>query len=201
MLYNNLMTKILENIEETLLVVDGTKLPTWRTENTLECLQHQKTPDEWIKHSYPASPSISVFINNLKERVQFIRECLSMAQKDQFNMKCFWLPGFFNQRNFFTSLIQIHARKTKMPMEKLKLHFKFMDEMDSLKSFVDRERESIFYINGLWLYGASLTIGGGGANAVATLEDLPDRAQIGKRVPTIEVRVVQEEKVPRALEK
>jgi len=41
MLYNNLITRINENLEETLLAIDGIRLSNTRTDNTFECLQNE----------------------------------------------------------------------------------------------------------------------------------------------------------------
>jgi len=78
-MYNNLMMRIHMNLEESVLVIEGLKVSNERTTATLECLQSDRTPPEWLAHSYPASHSLPVFISNLKQRVLYIRSLLSEA--------------------------------------------------------------------------------------------------------------------------
>ena len=51
------------------------------------------------------------FIDNLNERIRYIKELLDLASSDNFTIRKFWMPGFFNQRNFLTTLMQEVARK------------------------------------------------------------------------------------------
>ena len=78
-LYNNLIAKIHENLDETLAAIDGIKNSNERTDNTFECLQYERTPTEWLKNSYPAHKSLPTFIINLKTRVMFIHKLLKEA--------------------------------------------------------------------------------------------------------------------------
>ena len=75
-LYNNLIARIHENIDETLAAIDGVKLTNERTDNTFECIQYEQTPREWLRYSYPASNMLPVFVQNLKQRVAYIRSLL-----------------------------------------------------------------------------------------------------------------------------
>ena len=59
-----------------------------------------------------------------------------------------------------------------------------MEETELLLYHAERESQNIFYINGLWIYGAVWGTGH------ASLEDLPNRAAIGNPMPTIEIKIV-----------
>jgi len=61
-----------------------------------------------------------------------------------------------------TALIQVHARKTKHSIETLRLQFTFAEEKT--------DRDGVFYIEGLYVYGAVVN------NGVMALEDLPTKA-------------------------
>ena len=85
--------------------MDGIKNSNERTDNTFECLQYERTPNEWLKYSYPANTSLPAFIVNLKARIKYIKVLLDEAKNDKFRINNFWFPGFFDQRNFLTTLI------------------------------------------------------------------------------------------------
>jgi hypothetical protein len=76
-----------------------------------------------------------VFVKNLKTRVTYIRSLLDESKKKKFDVQCFWLPGFFDQRNFLTTLIQIYARKTKVSIETLKLSYRFIEKNEHLLGY------------------------------------------------------------------
>jgi dynein heavy chain len=39
--------------------------------------------------------------------------------------KLYWLPAFFFPQGFLTAVLQIHARKTKLPVDSLSFSFLF----------------------------------------------------------------------------
>ena len=43
--------------------------------------------------------------------MKYIMQILDLACNDQLTIRKFWMPGFFNQRNFLTTLMQEIARK------------------------------------------------------------------------------------------
>jgi Dynein heavy chain C-terminal domain len=176
MMYNMLMVKIHQNIEETRLVLDGLKATNERTSSTLDSLLLDRTPPEWLAHSYPASHSLSIFIQNLKKRISYIRSLLEESRNGKIERTSFWLPGFFDQHNFLTSLIQVHARKTKQPIETLHLQFTLATEKS--------EKSDNFQIEGLFIYGAVFD------NNSMRLEEAPNQGC--SPIPPIEVRVLSE---------
>ena len=103
--YNILISRIRYNLEQTLAAIEGQQQHTADTEITFMSLQFEKTPHSWTAYSFPAHDNIYIFLDNLNERYCYIRELLAKASERTFTARKFWLPGFFNQKNLFTTLL------------------------------------------------------------------------------------------------
>jgi hypothetical protein len=57
-----------------------------------------------------------MFLINLQERIDFFRGWIDCGHP-----RNFWLPGFFDQKSFVTTLLQQKSRKDKLPFDKLEL--------------------------------------------------------------------------------
>jgi len=73
-----------------------------------------------------------MFIENLNERITYIRELLELATNDQFTIRKFWIAGFFNPRNFLTTIMQEVARKQRISIEKLTINFRIMSAYEKM---------------------------------------------------------------------
>ena len=85
--------------------LDGATVFDQDMEEVLHCVLVDKTPPSWLKNSYPSSQSLLVYLSNLQERVDYIREILEKKDPRK-GLRTFWLPGLFDQANFFTTLLQ-----------------------------------------------------------------------------------------------
>jgi hypothetical protein len=66
----------------------------------------------------------------------------------------FNLPYFFDQKAFFTSLIQQVSRKTGISMEKLNPRLRVMRQGEEMMEVKMAQITNSYYIEGLWLNGA-----------------------------------------------
>ena len=69
---------------------------------------------------------MSKFVDNLEQRVNYIKSLLEQAANDKFTSRKFWLPGFFNQVNFITTILQEVSRKNCISIESLAIDFRIM---------------------------------------------------------------------------
>jgi hypothetical protein len=72
-------------------------------------IMNDQTPTSWFKYSYPASETLSTFIEDLSDRIDYIELVASMRKVELLNP--IWLPGFFDPRHFIATLKQIEANK------------------------------------------------------------------------------------------
>ena len=66
-------------------------------------------------------------------------------------IKKFWIPGFFNQKNFLHMLVQKVAYDEKISLERLRINFSVVNEK---KNKMKSKSNRTFYITGMWIYGA-----------------------------------------------
>jgi hypothetical protein len=84
----------------------------------------------------------------------YIRELLELASDDQFLIRNFWMPGFFNPRNLLSTLMQEVARKQRISIEKLTISFRIMGADENMFPQIKAEGTNSYYVNGLVLFGA-----------------------------------------------
>ena len=159
------------------------------TEDTFEQLQYEKTPQEWLLYSYPAHGNLMVYIENLKQRIKYIRGLCDIAAEGEFRVRKFWLPGFFNQRNFLTTVLQEASRKKGQPIEQFQITYRIMSENEKEYSARKAAGLGCYYIHGLHLYGASYS------TERETLEDLHIKSPIGLEMPMIHMLVEQQDSI------
>ena len=181
--YNTLLEAIRKNLNNTLAVTEGLQQHDAASEDTFECLQYERTPREWVLHSYPAHDSMPAYVENLKQRIKYLRGLCDLAAQGEFKVRKFWIPGFFNQRNFLTTLQQECARRKGQPIERCRATYRIMGETEREYSARKAAGLGCYYIHGLYLYGASYS------TERETLEDLHIKSPIGFPMPMIHVLV------------
>ena len=76
--------------------MEGLRHHSDETEETFNCLQQDLVPNSWTNYSYPCHESMSSFVDNLCNRIDYIKLLLDQAANDKFTSRKFWIPGFFN---------------------------------------------------------------------------------------------------------
>lgn len=123
------------------------------------------------------------FIDNLIVRIKYIKELLGKAANDDFNVRDFWMPGFYNPRNFLTTLMQEVARKQRISIEQLTINFRIMDRDEKPFSQSKAEGTNSFYIYGLWLYGATWS------QEEDSIVDSSKFGEIGSKLPMLHLMI------------
>lgn len=83
---------------------------------------------------------LSSWLEDLIERVKFIRQ--GIIQKP----RLYWISAFFFPQGFLTSVLQIYARKTKLPVDSLGFSFVF-------KQTTEKEFNEGTPLDGCLIYG------------------------------------------------
>lgn len=102
-----------------------------------------KVPEFWATVAWPSLMNFSAWLEDLSARFAFIREWTDAGKVD-----IVWFSGFFYPQAFLTGVLQNHARKSKLPIDKLALDFEITTEAKT------KEGEAI--TKGLFLQGAAL---------------------------------------------
>eukprot|EP00927_Polykrikos_kofoidii_P016936 TRINITY_DN17697_c0_g2_i1.p1 TRINITY_DN17697_c0_g2~~TRINITY_DN17697_c0_g2_i1.p1 ORF type:complete len:2183 (+),score=502.38 TRINITY_DN17697_c0_g2_i1:396-6551(+) len=108
--------------------------------------QLQKVPANWTKIAYPCLKPLNAWMEDFIERIVFMGAWLLNGPPLSFWISCFFFP-----QGFMTSALQLHARKTKMPIDTLC----FFSEPTTTKVYADvmGAPEDGVNVHGLFLMG------------------------------------------------
>lgn len=79
-------------------------------------------PKSWAKKAYPSMKPLSSWFDDLINRVEFFRNALIERPR------IYWISAFFFPQGFLTSVLQIYARKMKIPVDTLNFQFIFRQQ-------------------------------------------------------------------------
>jgi len=94
------------SLKNTLKALEGVAHINKTLESIYSDITYGKVPSSWLKFCYPTFDSLAIFLNNLQDRISFFRGWIECGHPQNF-----WLPGFYDQKSFVTTLLQQKARK------------------------------------------------------------------------------------------
>jgi dynein heavy chain len=77
----------------------------------------QKVPGNWAKVAYPCMKPLNSWVADFIQRIGFMVRWLTGGPPSSF-----WIASFFFPQGFMTAALQLHARKTKIPIDELDFH-------------------------------------------------------------------------------
>ena len=102
--------------------IKGEAIMTDILEKIFISLNLNQVPKEWEKRAYPSMKPLSSWFEDFLERVKFIRQ--GVLEKP----RMYWISAFFFPQGFLTSILQIFARRTKLPIDSLGFSFNFRQQ-------------------------------------------------------------------------
>lgn len=119
MRFNKLITFINRNLKELVQAIKGEIIMTEALEETFNSLIINSVPKSWAKRAYPSMKPLSSWFTDFIERAAFFKNALNERPK------MYWISAFFFPQGFLTSILQIYARKLKVPVDTLNYQFIF----------------------------------------------------------------------------
>ena len=175
MRYNNLLNLVFQSLEDAVKSFMGHLPLTDEIEEMANEIIKGKTPENWIRASYPSRKPLKSWINDLSNRIKFFQEWIDNGTPIKF-----WLSAFFFTQSFLTGIKQNYARKYKKSIDRLEFDFDFADQenynMDKVKN-----REE-YYIYGVYIEGAQWN------NNSHTIDELQGK-NVSCEMPPIILRV------------
>ncbi len=144
--FNALTERIRESLAALELAVQGKAIMTAELDRLQLSLLANRVPESWQALSYPSMKNLAGWLTELKQRIAFFAKWLETGQPAHFS-----LPSFFFPQGFLTAVLQAHARKANMPVDKFAFGFKVTDLDASARS----PPEEGVYVSGLSLEAAA----------------------------------------------
>ena len=90
------------------------------------------------------------------------------------------MPGFFNQKNFLSTLVAVVSRQERVSLERLHIKYRIMKGRERVPMRGgSKKRSKTFYVYGMWLFGAKWD------QSEDTICDLDAGDAPGSQIPTL----------------
>ena len=159
--FNQLVEVIRESLDQLKKAIKGLAVMSDELDLMYQSMLNGKVPDNWSVISYPSLKPLGSWIDNLVERIAFIRFWLSKGF-----MSSYWLPSFFFPQGFMTALLQSYARKYNIAIDKLGFSFE-------VQKFYTLEEVSKSPGDGVFVYGLFMECARIGKDNLLIIDALP----------------------------
>jgi hypothetical protein len=109
-----LLNVIHTSLRELKMAVSGLTVMSASLEAMLGSFLINQVPQLWADVAYPSLKPLASWIEDLINRVAFLRSWITNGQPASF-----LLPGFFFPQGFLTGVLQMHSRLTQIPIDTL----------------------------------------------------------------------------------
>jgi dynein heavy chain len=145
--FNRLLTKISRTLSEIQRAIKGEVVMSIELDLMYTAMINNQVPLLWEKVAYPSLKPLASWMIDLQQRMVFFHQWTKEGPPASF-----WLSGFFFPQGFMTGVLQNHARKYKLPIDKLAFQFDVQSMYE--RKEVSEAAEDGVYIDGLFMDGA-----------------------------------------------
>ncbi|OMJ81675.1 hypothetical protein SteCoe_17784 [Stentor coeruleus] len=144
--YNKLINEVKSTLEDIKKAIKGLVLMTDDLDKMYTSLNENRVPDIWHKVSYPSLKPLSSWLNDLRERVKFLREWLTVGKP-----KAYWLNSFFFPQGFLTAVLQAFSREHLIPIDTLCFYYEFQSTSNYIE--IEEKPDEGVLVYGLYMEG------------------------------------------------
>lgn len=137
----------------------------------------QKLPPNWGEVAYPCLKPLNSWLTDFEERIAFMARWLHKGPPVSF-----WVPCFYFPQGFMTCAKQVHARKTKIPIDDLVF---WQEPTNGTDPMGCKRPEDGVNVHGFFLQGAGWDV-----ETVKMVES--EKAVLFKELPITWIQVVEE---------
>ncbi|CAL1166070.1 unnamed protein product [Cladocopium goreaui] len=137
----------------------------------------QKLPPNWGEVAYPCLKPLNSWFTDFEERIAFMARWLHKGPPVSF-----WVPCFYFPQGFMTCAKQVHARKTKIPIDDLVF---WQEPTNGTDPMGCKRPEDGVNVHGFFLQGAGWDV-----ETVKMVES--EKAVLFKELPITWIQVVEE---------
>jgi len=142
----SMISKVKSSLKMLGKAIKGVVLMSADLEGMYNSFLIQKVPNNWLKVAYPCLKPLNSWVVDFIERIHFLMGWLTNGPPLSFWISCFFFP-----QGFMTSALQLHARKTKIPIDTLVFFSSPTKLADA--SDVTSQPETGVNLHGLFLMG------------------------------------------------
>jgi len=145
--FNRLLDVIRKTLLELQKAIKGEVVMSGELDAMYTSLLNNQVPKLWEAASYPSLKPLAPWIEDFQARVSFIN-----LWNDEGAPLSFWMSGLFFPQGFMTAVLQKHARKYQLPIDKLQYQFTVLDQYH--REDIEAAPDDGVYIDGLFMDGA-----------------------------------------------
>jgi hypothetical protein len=106
MLYNETLQVIKKSLESLAKALKGLIVMDEGLDLLNRRLLANKVPELWLRHSFPSALTLRSYVDDLKQRIEFMDTWIRTSRPIIFKLGCFYHP-----EEFLTAVLQVYARK------------------------------------------------------------------------------------------
>lgn len=113
------MAEIRSTLKELIKAIKGLVVMSAPLEAMATFLFTNQVPELWNAKAYPSLKALGPWIQDLQERIAFLKSWYEKGLPP-----VFWISGFFFPQAFLTGQLQNFARKYSVPVDTVSFNFK-----------------------------------------------------------------------------
>ena len=121
--FNRLVSVLHSTLGVLQKAIKGEVVMSGELEGVFNAIFVNKIPPLWMKKSYPSLKPLGGYVDDLIRRLLFLQKWFDEGAPCKF-----WLPGFFFPQAFLTGVMQNHARKHKLEIDRLDWDFEVVND-------------------------------------------------------------------------
>ena len=118
--YNELLSVMKDTLKSALNGLDGKCLVSEEMEEFIENIREDEIPKAWEGVAYPTMDDLNGYLDDLIERVDFLRKWLNEGPPKEY-----WVTALFEPGDFFIALMYIYAMEADLTFHELSLEVRF----------------------------------------------------------------------------
>jgi len=146
MRFNKLIAIFNRSLADLQKALKGLVVMSGELEAMADSLFSNSVPSLWAKNAYPSLKPLAAWVEDLAERLRFIK-----SWEDNGTPPAYWVSGFFFPQAFLTGTLQNYARKYKVAIDTVDFDFTILQREGP---DITQKPDDGVYIYGLFLEGA-----------------------------------------------
>jgi len=116
--YSCLLRRIVSSLADVVEACEGQSDMNRELEVVVQCIVSERTPQQWLEHSYLSTKALASYIGDLVSRLAFVAEWLKSGAPI-----VVWLSGMFSIPCFLTGTLQTFASQNGHTMDLVEFDF------------------------------------------------------------------------------